>query len=97
LGYSLPISCGTTKNQERQFSFLSRPITGILPFADPTGQKAHDAYHRFFPDASWAMSELWRLLTILLVLTLKVNPPWGGEPLGLPILFDKFSAAGTAC
>ncbi|GAG39033.1 unnamed protein product, partial [marine sediment metagenome] len=33
-------------------------ITGILPFADPTGQKAHDAYHRFFPDASWAMSEL---------------------------------------
>lgn len=112
-------------------------ITGILPFADPTGQKAHDAYHRFFPDASWAMSELWRLLTILLarifyptgviptdmddtlfhhsgrkvngagwwrdavrstgasvvhawglnlvVLTLRVNPPWGGEPLGLPI------------
>ncbi len=112
-------------------------ITGILPFADPAGQKAHDAYHRFFPDASWAMSELWRLLTILLVrifyptgviptdlddtlfhrsgrkvngagwwrdavrstgtktvhawglnlvvLTLRVNPPWGGEPLGLPI------------
>ena len=112
-------------------------ITGILPFADPAGQKAHDAYHRFFPDASWAMSELWRLLTILLVkifyptgviatdlddtlfhrsgrkvngagwwrdavrstgtntvhawglnlvvLTLRINPPWGGEPLGLPI------------
>ena len=112
-------------------------ITGILPFADPVGQKAHDAYHRFFPDASWAMSDLWRLLTILLVkifyptgviptdsddtlfhrsgrkvngagwwrdavrstgtktvhawslnlvvLTLRINPPWGGEPLGLPI------------
>ena len=112
-------------------------ITGILPFAEPTGQKAHDAYHRFFPDASWAMSELWRLLTIMLasifyptdviptdlddtlfhhsgrkvngagwwrdavrstganivhawglnlvVLTLRINPPWGGEPLGLPI------------
>jgi hypothetical protein len=112
-------------------------ITGILPFADPAGQKAHDAYHRFFPDASWAMSELWRLLVILLVrifypsgviptdlddtlfhrsgrkvngagwwrdavrstgtktvhawglnlvvLTLRVKPPWGGEPLGLPI------------
>jgi len=112
-------------------------ITGILPFADPTCQKAHDAYHRFFPDASWATSELWRLLTILMVrvfyptdviptdlddtlfhrsgrkingagwwrdaarstgtktvhawglnlvvLTLRINPPWGGEPLGLPI------------
>jgi hypothetical protein len=42
-------------------------ITGILPFAEPDGQRAHDAYHRFFPDASWAMSELWRFLTILLV------------------------------
>ncbi len=112
-------------------------ITGILPFADPKDTRAHDAYHRFFPDASWAMSELWRLLMILLVrvfypagviptdlddtlfhhsgrkvngagwwrdavrstgtktvhawglnmvvLTLRVNPPWGGEPLGLPI------------
>jgi hypothetical protein len=114
-----------------------RTITGILPFADPHRQKAHDAYHRFFPDARWAISELWRLLAILLVkvfyrtgviptdlddtlfhhsgrkvngagwwrdavrstgtktvhawglnlvvLTLRINPPWGGEPLGLPI------------
>ena len=112
-------------------------ITGILPFADPNRHKAHDAYHRFFPDSAWAMSELWRLLTILLikmfyptgviitdlddtlfhrsgrkvngagwwrdavrstgtnivhawglnivVLTLRINPLWGGEPLGLPI------------
>ena len=112
-------------------------ITGILPFAEPTGQKAHDAYHRFFSDASWIMSELWKILAILLVrifypagviltdvddtlfhrsgrkvdgagwwrdavrstgtnivhawglnivvLTLRINPPWGGEPLGLPI------------
>jgi len=114
-----------------------RTITGILPFADTQGQRAHDAYHRFFPDASWAMSKLWHMLTILLVkifyptgviltdlddtlfhhsgrkvngagwwrdavrstgtklvhawglnlvvLTLRINPPWGGGPLGLPI------------
>lgn len=112
-------------------------ITGILPFAEPDQQRAHDAYHRFFPDARWSMSRLWRLLAILLVrlfypagrintdlddtlfhhsgkkvdgagwwrdavrsggkeivygwglnlvvLTLRVNPPWGGKPLGLPI------------
>ena len=112
-------------------------ITGILPFAFPQVPKAHDAYHRFFPDAAWMMSELWRLLAILLVrifhpagtiptdmddtlfhhtgrkvsgagwwrdavrstgtktvyawglnlvvLTLRINPPWSGEPLGLPI------------
>ncbi len=112
-------------------------ITGILPFAEPERQRAHDAYHRFFPDASWAMSELWRFLTILLVkifyptgkihidlddtlfhhsgkkvdgagwwrdavhssgkkvvyawglnlvvLTLRIYPPWNGSPLGLPI------------
>jgi hypothetical protein len=112
-------------------------ITGILPFSEPDQQRAHDAYHRFFPDARWSMSRLWRLLAILLVrlfypagrintdlddtlfhhsgkkvdgagwwrdavrsggkeivygwglnlvvLTLRVNPPWGGKPLGLPI------------
>ncbi|MCX6010304.1 MAG: transposase, partial [Chloroflexi bacterium] len=114
-----------------------RTITGILPFADPQDSRAHDAYHRFFPEASWVTSELWRLLSTLLVrifyptgliptdlddtlfhhtgrkvngagwwrdavrstattvvhawglnlvvVTLRVYPPWGGEPLGLPI------------
>jgi hypothetical protein len=114
-----------------------RTITGILPFADPQARRAHDAYHRFFPDSSWAMSEVWRRLTLLLVrvfwpdgtihldlddtvhhrsgrkvsgagwwrdavrstgtrvvyawglnivvLTLRIYPRWGGEPLGLPI------------
>ena len=28
-----------------------RTITGMLPFADPLGFRAHDAYHRFLPDA----------------------------------------------
>jgi hypothetical protein len=114
-----------------------RTVTGILPFADPACERAHDAYHRFLPDARWAISQLWKTLTLILVarfcpsgivtlalddtlfhhsgrkidgagywrdavrstkksivyawglnlvvLTLQVQPPWGGEPLGLPI------------
>ena len=114
-----------------------RTITGILPFADPFYGKAHDAYHRFFPDARWAMHRLWQQLTLILiaglcpkgiitlalddtlfhhsgkkmegagawrdavrstrkkvvyawglnlvVLTLQIQTPWAGEPLGLPI------------
>ena len=116
---------------------VRRTVTGILPFADPANERAHDAYHRFFPDARWSMAKLWRLLTKILiqtfcrngtitlalddtlfhrsgrkvngagwwrdavrstqknvvyawglnlvVLTLQIQPPWGGEPLGLPI------------
>ncbi len=114
-----------------------RTITGIIPFADPLGWRAHDAYHRFLPDARWKMSVLWQVLAQILVctfcrqgqivlalddtlfprsgrkvdgaghwrdavrstkskvvyawglnlvvLTLQIQPPWGGEPLGLPI------------
>jgi len=114
-----------------------RTVTGILPFADPLYSKAHDAYHRFFPEARWLMHQLWQQLARILVagvcpkgiitlalddtlfhhsgpkmdgagawrdavrstkkkvvyawglnlvvLTLQIQPPWGGEPLGLPI------------
>jgi hypothetical protein len=114
-----------------------RTITSILPFADPSGLRSHDIYHRFFPDAHWDLSVTWNRLagflirtfapsgTILLdlddtvfhrtgpkiegagwwrdavrstrnrivyawglnlvILTLRVTPPWGGMPLGLPI------------
>ena len=114
-----------------------RTVTGILPFADPLYSKAHDAYHRFFPDARWVMNQLWQQLARILVagvcpkgiitlalddtlfhhsgskmdgagawrdavrstkkkvvyawglnlvvLTLQIQSPWGGEPLGLPI------------
>lgn len=116
---------------------VRRTVTGMLPFADPANERAHDAYHRFFPDARWRMAGLWRRLTHMLiaifcrngmitlalddtlfhhsgkkingagywrdavrstpakhvsawglnivVLTLQIQPPWGGEPLGLPI------------
>jgi hypothetical protein len=116
---------------------VRRTITGILPFADPQNKHAHDAYHRFLPDARWSMAMLWEILTKILiytfcqntiitlalddtlfhrsgrkingasywrdavrstrksivyawglniiVLTLQIQPPWGGEPLALPI------------
>jgi hypothetical protein len=114
-----------------------RTVTGMIPFADPLGFRAHDSYHRFFPDARWNMATLWQMLAIMLVqkfcrtevitlalddtlfhrsgrkvdgagwwrdavrstkksivyawglnlvvLTLQIQPPWGGEPLGLPV------------
>jgi len=114
-----------------------RTVTGMIPFADPLGLRAHDAYHRFLPDARWDMNRLWQILARMLVqtacpkgiitlalddtlfhrsgrkidgagtwrdavrstqkhivyawglnlvvLTLQIQPPWGGEPLGLPI------------
>ena len=123
-------------------------ITGILPFADPVGQHAHDAFHRFWPNAHWNMEALWKLLTVLLVktfaaagvieldlddtlfhrcgrkvegagwwrdavrstrtrtvyawglnlvvLTLRVTPPWGGEPRGLPILMRLHRKGGDS-
>ena len=116
---------------------VKRTITGMLPFADPLGEQAHDAYHRFFPDVRWGMDQLWKRLAHILVvmfyrtgpillalddtlfhhcgpkirgsgwwrdavrstknkhvsawglnlvvLTLQIQPPWGGQPLGLPI------------
>ena len=114
-----------------------RRITRLVPLAEPLGEKAHDAYHRFFRDGAWRMSELWRLIARIMVtqfqpsgriplqiddtlfhktgrkvegagwwrdavrssatkvvhgfglnivlMTLAVNPPWGGEPLALPV------------
>lgn len=114
-----------------------RRITRLVPLAEPLGEKAHDAYHRFFRDGAWRMSELWRLIAQIMVarfqpsariplqiddtlfhktgrkvegagwwrdavrssatkvvhgfglnivlMTLAVNPPWGGEPLALPV------------
>ncbi len=123
-------------------------ITGILPFADPDGRHAHDAFHRFLAKARWDMNAVWQCLTNLLVaafaaqgiieldlddtlfhrcgrkvcgagwwrdavrstahcvvhawglnlvvLTLRVYPPWGGEPLGLPILMRLHRKGGDS-
>jgi len=48
---------------------VRRTVTGILPFADPANERAHDAYHRFFPDARWNMAKLWQVLTKILIQT----------------------------
>lgn len=47
-----------------------RTITAMIPFADPKGIRAHDAYHRFFRAAAWSVQTLFRLWTLLLVKTL---------------------------
>lgn len=115
-----------------------RTIVGISQQADPDGQHAHDAFHRFVRCGSWSVENLWKMLAVtlvnallpadaiikidtddtlvhrtgrkvdgagawrdavqstgkhtviswglnVLVVTLRVTPPWGGEPLGLPI------------
>lgn len=48
---------------------VRRTVTGMLPYADPDGRQAHDAFHRFFPDARWTMVNLWRALAIMLCKT----------------------------
>ena len=122
-------------------------LTRLYLLAEPTHQRAHDAYHRFFGKGAWSMPELWRLLAQLMVptfypqghiplnlddtlfhksgrknqsaawwrdavrstgqkvvhgfglnlvvLTLAVKPPWGGEPLGLPINLRLHRKHGT--
>jgi hypothetical protein len=114
-----------------------RTITAIISVADPAGQRAHDAYHRFIRDGAWVMARLWQVLAVhavarfapegvialdcddtlfhksgrridgagvfrdavrstvrsvvyavglnLVVVTLRVTPPWGGCPIGIPV------------
>jgi DDE superfamily endonuclease len=114
-----------------------RTITAMITVADPAGRRAHDAYHRFVRDSTWAMGGLWRALAVhavtrfaptgvvaldcddtlfhkagrsvngagvfrdavrstvrrvvyalglnLVVLTLRVSPPWGGCPIAVPV------------
>lgn len=39
-----------------------RTITAMITVADPTGRRAHDAYHRFIRDGAWSMHRLWQVL-----------------------------------
>jgi hypothetical protein len=93
-------------------------LTRVYPLAEPQGQKAHDAYHRFFrrfhprgvipltlddttfhktgrkmDGAGWwrdAVRSTGQKVVHcfglnLVVLCVRIDPPWGGEPLSLPI------------
>ena len=114
-----------------------RTITAMIAVGDPTGRRAHDAYHRFLRDGAWSMSRLWQALAVhavarfaptgvvsldcddtlfhkagrrvngagifrdavrstlrrvvyalglnLVVVTLRVPPPWGGCPIAVPV------------
>ncbi len=44
-----------------------RTITAMICAADPEGQRAHDAYHRFVRAARWSTNALWRVLVIHMV------------------------------
>jgi hypothetical protein len=46
---------------------LRRTVIAMIPLADPFFHRAHDAYHRFFPDAKFSLTELWKILARLLV------------------------------
>lgn len=39
-----------------------RTVTAMITLADPTGGRAHDAYHRLLRDGAWNLSGLWRIL-----------------------------------
>jgi hypothetical protein len=125
-----------------------RTVTRMIGVADPEGEHAHDAYHRFLRAGAWQMTELWRMLVGLLVprlvptgvlrvdlddtlfhkagrkiegagtfrdpirstarnvvyalglnvvvLTLRITPPWGGEPLGLPVNVRLYRKGGPS-
>lgn len=123
-----------------------RTVTRIYQIAEPLGERAHDAYHRFFREGAWSMYSLWRILALalvaafyrsgriqlylddtvfnktgpkmagagwhrdavrstaketvhafglkLVILSIRVNPPWGGEPLSLPVNMRLYRKGG---
>lgn len=125
-----------------------RTVTRMIGVADPEGEHAHDAYHRFLRGGAWTLAELWQVLVGLLVtrlaptgvlhvdlddtlfhkagrkiegagvfrdpvrstarnvvyalglnvvvLTLRLTPPGGGEPLGLPVNLRLYRKGGPS-
>jgi len=51
-----------------------RTVTRMITVADPEGEHAHDAYHRFLRAGKWSMTPLWCRLPLLLVH--KSGPLW---------------------
>lgn len=46
-----------------------RTVTGMIPYADPLFERAHDAYHRFWRCSAWALCRLWKLWARTLITT----------------------------
>jgi hypothetical protein len=44
-----------------------RTVTGMMPFADPGGHRAHDSYHRFLRDGAWKTTRFWHAQTVGLI------------------------------
>ena len=47
-----------------------RTVTRMITVADPHGEHAHDAYHRFLRAGKWSVARLWCRLARLLVASL---------------------------
>ena len=48
-------------------------ITAMIGAADPDGERAHEAYHRFVRAGSWSTNALWKVLVVHLVGVLVAN------------------------
>ena len=125
-----------------------RTVTGMIPYADPLFERAHDAYHRFLRCSAWSTQQLWQLWCMQIItafatdphvwlhtddtvfkktgrkiegakycrdavrstknktiyvwglqivpLCLCVQPPWGGEPLSLPVNMRIYRKGGPS-
>jgi hypothetical protein len=52
-----------------------RTLTGMLPLAEATDGRAHDAYHRLLRAGAWSLTEVFRVLATRLIATLPADAP----------------------
>jgi hypothetical protein len=52
-----------------------RTLTGMLPLAEATDGRAHDAYHRLLRAGTWSLTEVFRVLATRLIAALPADAP----------------------